>query len=187
MLDKIDHIDKNITSWLNSFHSEFWDAFMLFITHRLTWIPLYAFLLFWIVYKIKGKKAVVAIISIVVFVILSEIVASKICKPGFERLRPSHSPEMINLHIPGSKGGKFGFFSAHASNTMTLAMFLFLLFGKRRKWIVIILWSVLVAYSRIYVGKHYLGDILTGLVFGGMLGYFALLTYQKISKRLNLE
>jgi undecaprenyl-diphosphatase len=114
------------------------------------------------------------LVCIALTILLADQITSTFMKPFFSRLRPTHDPELENLvHIVnGYRGGKFGFASSHAANTFGLAMFVFLLFRNRSKHVAwIFLWAAVVAYSRIYLGVHYPGDIIVG-GFVGMICAF---------------
>lgn len=171
MIEYLDHIDKSITIFLNQLRADFMDPVMLFITHRLTWIPFYVFLLFKIVYKNDIKRSIITIIAIVIATICADRISSGLAKPYFKRERPSHQEELRGkINVPGKKGGHYGFFSSHASNTFCLAtMMVFIMRGKKY-WRWLWIWATIVSYSRIYVGVHFFGDIFTGAVFGILLG-----------------
>jgi undecaprenyl-diphosphatase len=79
---------------------------------------------------------------------------------------------MVHL-VNAYKGGTYGFYSSHASNTFSIAVFLMVLIGNRYRWtgIVVLPWALLMSYTRIYLGVHFPGDILAGIVMGGALGY----------------
>jgi undecaprenyl-diphosphatase len=96
-------------------------------------------------------------------------------------LTPQIEPEIEQLvhSVNDYKGGQYGFFSAHASTNFAIAIFLIFLFRGRYRWMipVLLVWASIMAYSRIYLGVHYPGDILAGLIVGGILGcLFAWLT-----------
>jgi undecaprenyl-diphosphatase len=89
------------------------------------------------------------------------------------RDRPCHEPALIgNVHtVNGVCGGKYGFVSSHAANSFNVAL-LSLMFI-RKKWFSagILLWASVVAYSRIYLGVHYLGDVICGSILGAIIGW----------------
>nr|WP_257644052.1 phosphatase PAP2 family protein [Luteimonas salinisoli] len=104
-------------------------------------------------------------------------------KDGFERPRPcreEHLQELIRYLAP--RCGRYGYFSAHAANSMAFAVFLGLLFRRihRHLLLLLLVWASIVGYSRIYVGVHYPADTLTGMAIGALIGF---LIY-KLSRRL---
>ena len=106
--------------------------------------------------------------GVVFVVIFSDQISSSLLKPFFQRLRPSHNPDIENLvHIVNdSRGGLYGFVSSHAANTFGVATFVALVFRHKGITPVIYFWPMLVSYSRIYLAKHYLGDIIGGAIVG---------------------
>ena len=100
-------------------------------------------------------------------------------KNGFERLRPCHL-ETLNdrLRAIGYRcGGRYGFYSAHASNAFALVVFVTSVIKFNRKYIVILLyiWAALLSFSRIYLAAHYPSDVLVGALFGSII---ALIIYR---------
>lgn len=181
MLEWLKELDRELLLYLNSFHSPFWDPIMFWVTKTLFWLPLYLFLVYLIVRYFKQDWWIV-IIGIVITILLTDRITSGFMKPFFERLRPSREPSLEGLvHLVKDSagkiyyGGKFGFASSHAANTFATAMFFWLLFRHRYKWIwTLFIWAVVMTYTRIYLGAHYPGDILVGLLIGlgcGWIGY----------------
>lgn len=183
MIDFFLEFDKNLFLELNSYHAEWLDSIMMYITETLVWLPLYLVIVFFI-FKVFGKKGILILVCIALTILLADQITSSLMKPFFARLRPTHDPELENLvHIVnGYRGGRFGFASSHAANTFGLALFIFLLFRERTRqvrWIFV--WALLVAYSRIYLGVHYPGDILVGAVVGMVCAAGCFYLYKKIS------
>jgi undecaprenyl-diphosphatase len=152
------------------------DGFMWQVSTKTLWIPFYAILIFFMVWKRK-RYWWVTILSIALMILLSDQGADLI-KNSVCRLRPTHTPAIENLvHVlkgPNGKeyrGGDFGFVSSHASNSFAVAVFISLFFAKRWLTIFMFFWAVLVCYSRIYVGVHYPLDILGGAILGAVVGF----------------
>lgn len=170
MIEVLNSLDVSLFIWLNSFHNELMDSVMQVITNRLTWIPFYLVLLVYLYKNIEQQK-LVTILTIIVSVGLADFVTSGLMKPFFMRLRPCHNPELLGLiHVAGRCGGKYGFASSHAANSFALFSALLFTFGWQNKWVKFtLLWSLVVSYSRIYVGVHYPADIITGMAVGFLL------------------
>lgn len=184
MIDQLLEYDREIFLYLNGLHTPWLDPIMLFITETLSWLPLHLFLLY-LIFKDHQKKGWLVLIGLVITILLADQVTSTLMKPYFARFRPSHEPSLQSLvHVVnGYRGGKFGFASSHAANTFGTATFLFLLFGKTRKWIVMLfLWAALVTYSRIYLGVHYPGDILAGGLVGMLSAVAGFWIYRWLTK-----
>ena len=163
----INQLDTQAFLWLNSFHSDFFDPIMLWITSRNAWIPFYIVIIGNIIW-VKKRKSVGILLTIIFSILISDQVCSSVFKPLIQRLRPCHEPSIQHLvHLVGNCGGKFGFCSSHAANTFALITCLILIFGKQLTAIkYLYIWAIIVSYSRIYVGVHYPLDILTGSGIG---------------------
>ncbi len=169
MLERIIEIDTELLIYLNNLGSSGWDGFWMFMTTTVTSIPVYAVVLFFL-YKYYGlKKMLIALVFVALLITISDQTAN-LFKYGFERLRPCHNENvqgLIRLVKPYC-GGKFSFFSAHASTSMAIAVFCSLLLRKHLKYIsyFLIIWALLVGYSRIYIGVHFPFDVLFGFLLG---------------------
>lgn len=185
-METILEIDKNIFIFLNGFHLPFLDSIMLGITHRLTWIPLYVYLIY-ILYVNKTKKPFwLSFFTLVFAAGLSDFLTSGLMKPYFMRLRPCHEPELLSIiHQIGACGGKYGFASSHAANTFALSFSFFFLNRNTNPKMsyMLIFWAIIVSYSRIYIGVHYPLDI----AVGAMVGIFTSILFTIISTQINVK
>lgn len=188
MIELIKVWDEEFFLWMNSFHAPWLDPVMFQLTKTLTWIPLYAFLLFKI-YRHDSKNVLWVIGGVVITILLSDQITSGIMKPYFERLRPCHDPRWEGLvHLYGSCGGKYGFVSSHAANTFGLATFLTLrMRGLRPIMLWIYAYAFLVSYSRIYLGVHYPMDIFGGTVIGVLAGFFSWFIVGKVQNKVGIS
>lgn len=178
MIQALSEWDKSAFLYLNGFHSDLMDYVMTLFTLTPTWILFYGVTLYVIIRK-YGRKSVPVIISIVLVILLADQL-SGLLKHSVMRLRPSNDPAVSPYaHVFFTKGGLYGFVSAHAANAFAFATFSALLFRSRGYTIFIIPWACLLAYTRIYLGVHYPGDILGGMILGGLIGWgvFKLLIY----------
>jgi len=186
MLEKLIQLDTELFLFLNGIRSEFLDVIMYYVSKTSTWLPLYVGIVFFMV-KREKKQVVWALLAIAVLVTAADQISVKAFKDVFQRLRPCHNAELEGLvHlVKGHCGGQFGFVSSHAANTFATALFTLLYFKNRMFSVGIIVWALVVSYSRIYLGVHYPGDVLGGAVLGSIIGlavyksYMFLLNYTR--------
>ncbi len=183
MIDWLEAVDQQITIFLNGFHSPVMDQVMWVITNKFTWIPLYALLIFYL-FKYHKKEAWFWLVGIVILIVITDQFTSSFLKPLTERLRPCHDPDLQGLiHNYKKCGGQFSFVSGHSANSFAIATFFFLLLKSRLKFIwTLFIFAVIVAYSRVYLGVHFLGDILAGGIIGCI---FAFIIYKIVEIFLN--
>ena len=185
MLETLKTIDENLLLYLNAQHNLFFDQLMWLFSNKFFWIPLYAWFL-WLMYKKYPKHYWTVIVTIVLMVVASDQLCN-LAKENVMRLRPSQEPNLHALvHIVNDyRGGMYGFYSGHASNAFAVAFFMIMALAGERKYLIPIClaYAVLTAYSRIYLGVHYPGDILTGAIIGTLLGTGFAYAHSKLRSR----
>jgi len=169
VIQTISNWDKSAFLYLNSFHNNLMDYVMTLFTLTPVWFLFYGVILFLIIRR-YSRKAIPVIVALVLMILLADQF-SNLFKHVFMRLRPSNDPGVAPLaHVFFNAGGLYGFVSAHAANAFSFATFSALLFRSRGYAIFIYPWALLIAYTRIYLGVHYPGDILGGAVLGVLVG-----------------
>ena len=189
-IDSLIATDKQLLLAFNGSDSLFLDGLVKTLTTASTWIPLYL-ALFWMVMKNNDKfwKVLLILAGAGFCLLVAGSVDDLLVKPGVARWRPSRDGEigwLVDV-VNGYRGGKYGFFSAHASNTFSIAVFFTLLIRSRALSVALILWSLLNCWTRLYLGVHYPGDILCGLLWGTLTGTTAWLLWRHITLRLTGE
>jgi len=172
--------------YFNNLGTERWDTFWLIATEKETWIPLYITFLILLYLKLGWKKTLLAGVCVALMITCADQLTN-VFKDSFQRLRPCYNPDIQGMFRPiGCEGrGKFGFTSAHASNHMAVAIFVGILLRKHYKWLLYVLlaWAFMIAYSRVYVGVHYTGDIFFGMIIGIIISVLFLRLYYFLVKK----
>lgn len=173
LLELLDNIDKALFALIqHDTDSSILDAVTPWLRNPFTWIPLYAFMLYYISRKGKNKAIPFILLSILTFA-LTDSITAQLLKPLFGRLRPCHDPEMSSMIKDlVSCGGAWSMPSNHAANHFGLAAFWY--FSIRdmdhRRWNWLWIWAAAICYAQVYVGKHYPFDILVGAALGFLTG-----------------
>lgn len=178
-------LDTQIFLAINGWHNEVWDGIMWWISGKTTWWPFYLLLLTYMTW-VKKWQLLPMLLFIILVITLADQSSVHLFKNVFQRLRPCHEPALEGLvHLVNNKcGGQFGFISSHAANTFGVA-FLSLLWI-RKGWFtaIMLLWALLVAYSRVYLGVHYPGDVLVGGIWGAGCGTLLFLLFRWILSKV---
>ena len=128
----------------------------------------------------------VLLLMVALVIVLTDGITSTICKPLFARFRPTHDPDIMYMVdvVNGYRAYKYGFMSSHAANSFGLAMFVMLLVKNRLLSISLIAWALINCYSRIYLGVHYPGDIICGILVGILSGLVVYRLYDYIRDKM---
>lgn len=164
--------DKQATLFINGSDNVFWDEVIYVATSTGIWIPMGCVMLWVLGKNLSLRQFVFAVLFLSLAVLVSDQLSSAVFKPYFQRWRPTQDPLIMHVVdvVHAYRGGSYGFFSAHASNTFSVAVFLSLLFRRRLLGLLVVSWAVINSYTRIYLGVHYLGDVLVGTLFGLLIG-----------------
>lgn len=185
MLDKLIEWDQELFLFLNSKNTAWLDPVMLALSSYIGWIIVFVAMALFIYLKAKSWKktsAMFFMLSVGMSALLTNII-----KLFFERPRPIHNEAWKEIiHAIEKYSTSYSFFSSHSATTFTMAVFFYLVFAKDKVyrylgWLGII-WATGVAYSRIYVAKHYPIDVMVGILFGitiGIVGYKSFEYYKK--------
>ena len=198
---EVHQLDQQMTLAINSWHSAFTDPIWAFFSNKIVWIPMYVGIIALIIWKLGWKKGLIAIASIALtFGFCDQF--SNLIKYAVCRIRPVNDEFMIasGLHVL-ERGGGYSFFSAHAANALGLAFCSFIslkTYADMQKdmpcpwWIKlygywIFFWGAMVGISRIFVGKHYLGDVIVGFLVGAAAGiglaFLGNLTMKRVNRK----
>ena len=173
LLGLLEKADQDATLWINSFHSPITDQIWIWFSDRLIWLPLYLLVIGLLIKKLGWKKGLISILAIVLCILCIDQLCN-IIKNNVQRLRPCNNPIIVErgLHMLSGASQKhpYGFFSAHAANAIGFATASSILLGNKTWRYILPIWAILVGISRIFVGKHFLGDVLVGFMVGSLLG-----------------
>ena len=187
-LQTLESVDKQLLLSVNGSDSLFLDRVVRTLTHGATWIPLYLSL-FYVVLNNNNtvRKVLLVVGAAALCYLLAGAVDDGIVKPLVARWRPTHDPEIGLLVdvVDGYRGGRYGFFSAHAANTFSIAVLFCWLVRSRLLSVTMIIWSFVNCWTRLYLGVHYPGDILVGLTWGGIVACSVYYLYYRLTRRDN--
>lgn len=189
MLDQLLHYDTELFIFLNKLGNSTWDGFWLFVTDKWSSIPLYAILLY-LIYKHYGWKGTLVIMVCVALMITATDQLANLFKHGIQRPRPCQVAQLKeDMRFIAGGCGKYGYFSAHAASSMAAAVFLGLSLQRWYRYLpfLLLVWAIITAYSRIYLGVHYPLDIITGMAIGGIIGWLFFLLQRWAQRRFRTQ
>lgn len=164
------------------------DQMVQILTSGLTWIPLYVMLFFVVMRNNETMGQIALVVGSAIFCVLfADGLVDGIIKQLAERWRPSNDPTfkyMVQV-VDDIRPKGYSFCSAHAANTMSLAVFFSLLIRSKMLTITLVIWSLINCWTRLYLGVHYPSDILCGMIIGIIVGILVYLLYYKIYLRIS--
>lgn len=179
--------DRLVLSWFNGSNSVFLDGWMSALTSGFAWLALYASLFYLVIKNNETMGQIMLVVGCALACVgLADIMADVIVKPLVERWRPSNDPIFkydVSV-VDGYRGTSYGFFSAHAANTFSLALFFCMLVRSRVLSVALVLWSFVNCYTRMYLGLHYPSDIVCGLLWGSVCAIGVYYFYLRVSRRM---
>lgn len=185
---KIQDMDMQVLSLFNGSDNIMLDQMVQILTSGLTWIPLYVMLFFVVMRNNETMGQIALVVGSAIFCVLfADGLVDGIIKQLAERWRPSNDPTfkyMVQV-VDDIRPKGYSFCSAHAANTMSLAVFFSLLIRSKMLTIVLVIWSLINCWTRLYLGVHYPSDILCGMIIGIIVGILVYLLYYKIYLRIS--
>lgn len=184
----IQDMDMQVLSLFNGSDNIMLDQMVQILTSGLTWIPLYVMLFFVVMRNNETMGQIALVVGSAIFCVLfADGLVDGIIKQLAERWRPSNDPTfkyMVQV-VDDIRLKGYSFCSAHAANTMSLAVFFSLLIRSKMLTITLVIWSLINCWTRLYLGVHYPSDILCGMIIGIIVGILVYLLYYKIYLRIS--
>jgi undecaprenyl-diphosphatase len=175
--------DAALFQFVNSgLENPFFDAVLPLFREKWFWAPLYLFVgtFSWLNF---GKKGWLVVLGLIFSVGLSDVTSSRLVKKNIQRLRPCNDPTMMErVRLRAPCGAGYSFTSSHAANHFAAAVFIIGVFGRLARWVkpAALGWATAVAFSQVYVGVHYPGDVLGGALLGAAIGWWTAFIFKKL-------
>jgi undecaprenyl-diphosphatase len=169
VIETLSSIDQKLFLVMNSWNATWLNPLMAFFSSQIIWIPFIVLILYVAFKQLEKKSFYIFLLFIILAIIASDVTSSYLLKNIFQRLRPCRVAEIkaVMNNFKQKCGGRFGFVSSHAANSFSILVFSFLVLEfKSLKIHFLWLIPLIVGFSRIYLGVHYPGDVLGGIVVG---------------------
>lgn len=184
-MEQLINLDKELFLFLNGLGSEAFDGFWMIITKQIYWSPFFIAVFYLLQKKVGWKGLGIIILFLAVLITFTDQITN-ISKFYFERLRPCNNSEFDGIMREVITRNSFSYFSGHASNSFATTTFIVLIIRKYYKYTYLLyLFPLIFAYSRIYLGLHYPGDILSGYLAGAIFGFGCYKLYLFLGNKYN--
>lgn len=190
-MEALEELDRAIFIYFNGLRADWLDMPMWYISTALLWIPLFLFFIYYAYKKGQWTGILFLVVGAALCIALADLTSAKIFKVYFQRYRPTHNLEIMDIvqtvikpNGEEYRGGLYSFVSSHAANYFAIATYIYLSFKKyHRAWVFLFFWAALIAYSRIYLGVHYPSDLIAGGLLGFGIGHLVFFLRKKISDK----
>jgi undecaprenyl-diphosphatase len=178
-------LERGLFFWLNGSNSAFWDHFFYMYSYKWAWLFFYLCFLVVFIYRKNPKEIVCILLAVTLVILLCDQISSDFFKPFFHRFRPTHHPDFQDKvkTVLEYRGGLYGFVSSHAANACGFATFTALVFRNKIFTCTMILFALLNIYSRIYLGVHFISDVVAGALLGIGIGCFVYQIYNFVQRK----
>jgi undecaprenyl-diphosphatase len=185
MLDTLETYDRSLFLYLNGLHQDWLDPIMHSVSDKLFWLPVYLFIFFLVQRQYGWKNLGWFALGIALIILFCDQISSSFLKPYFARYRPCNNQEISHMvhRVYERCGSGYSFVSGHATNYFGISLFAAMVFKNTWGYVLLLSWAALIAYSRVYLGVHYPGDILAGAILGVAIAILIFVLNQRICER----
>ncbi len=175
MIEYLNHLDRNVICYLaDEFHNSFLDKLLPFMREMKNWFPVYIAAAGLMIFRFK-KVGLLWLLALILVVSATDLTGNYLFKKNFQRVRPCNVPELSGeLKVLVNCGSGYSFISNHAANHFAIATFVAISLTRRyQRWSYLLYgWAGLIAFAQVYVGVHYLSDVVVGALVGSLIAYF---------------
>jgi len=189
MLEKELQFERELFFFLNGSDSTLLDNFFYIYSGTWTWFVFYLCFILIFTYKKNWKEIICIFVAFALMIYFADRISSGFFKPFFQRFRPTYHPDFkdqVDI-VYDYIGGQYGFISSHAANSFAFATFTALIFKNKFYTSTIFLFAIINSYSRIYLGVHFISDVLVGAIVGILVAGCIFLLYNLIRKKWVLD